>query len=196
MIIYTFLKNGKICISGGRDRLLICWQLNATRTIEHQQNANIACGFGHTGWIWDITCLGDNTIYSCSWDRTVRAWDLSNNFSSIRTFKMYSTLQIQKKKNNFCYNNHINYYYFRSSHGALLCVAACNERNLIATGSFRRISVFDPRAPDYSVTKFKPHQLAVMKVAINSDYIISASEDKTVAIWDQRMRRTIKTVTV
>ncbi|KAF7990819.1 hypothetical protein HCN44_000624 [Aphidius gifuensis] len=165
------MNNGKICISGGRDRLLICWQLNATRTIENQQNANIACGFGHTGWIWDITCLGDNTIYSCSWDRTVRAWDLSNNFSSIRTFKM-------------------------SSHGALLCVAACNERNLVATGSFRRISVFDPRAHDSSVTKFKPHQLAVMKVAINSDYIISASEDKTVAIWDQRMRRTIKTVTI
>lgn len=31
----------------------------------------------HEGWIWDLTAV-DNTIYSCSWDKTVKSWDLSD----------------------------------------------------------------------------------------------------------------------
>lgn len=31
----------------------------------------------HDGWIWDLTAIRNN-VYSCSWDRSVKAWDMTN----------------------------------------------------------------------------------------------------------------------
>lgn len=46
------------------------------------------------------------------------------------------------------------------------------------------------------VKRYQPHKGSILKVAINSNYIVSASEDKTVAIWDQRKENILKTVKV
>lgn len=56
--------------------------------------------------------------------------------------------------------------------------------------------VFDPRSGHNPIIKYQPHHRAVMSVKMNTEYIISASEDKTVSVWDQRAGRTIKSFEV
>lgn len=44
----------------------------------------------HAGWIWDLTAVdvdSANTVYSASWDNTVKAWDINCGFECIETFK-------------------------------------------------------------------------------------------------------------
>jgi len=91
----------------------------------------------------------------------------------------------------------MNIKFFRSVPGALLCVSSCPERALFATGSYSRtIFVFDSRSGHKPIRQYRPHTGAVIKLAMNSEYILSASEDKTVSIWDQRAGRTMKSITV
>lgn len=85
----------------------------------------------------------------------------------------------------------------RNVTGALLCVTSCQNLGLIAAGSFcKTVLLFDPRSDSSLIEKFQPHQRAVVRITMNGDYILSASEDKTVSIWDQRTRKTLKTVKV
>lgn len=87
--------------------------------------------------------------------------------------------------------------FFRLVSGALLCVASCQDLALFATGSFcKTILVFDPRLNYKPIIKYRPHKRAVIRLAMSSHFILSASEDRTVSIWDQRAGRTMKNVTV
>lgn len=56
--------------------------------------------------------------------------------------------------------------------------------------------MFDPRLNYNPIVKYQPHKRAVIKVAMSSHFILSASEDRTVSIWDQRAGRTMKNITV
>lgn len=88
---------------------------------------------------------------------------------------------------------------FRIVSGALLCVASCSntDSSLFATGSFcRTVLVFDPRSGYNPIAKYRPHKMAVIRLAMNSRFILSASEDRTVSIWDQRAGKTMKNITV
>lgn len=86
---------------------------------------------------------------------------------------------------------------FRIVHGALLCVTSCPELALFATGSYcKSVLVFDPRTGPCPIVKYEQHQRAVIRLAMNSNYILSASEDKTVNVWDQRAGRTMKSINV
>ncbi|XP_015118770.1 F-box/WD repeat-containing protein 9 isoform X2 [Diachasma alloeum] len=159
------INNGQTCITGGRDRLLICWSLPQPG---NEPSYQLSSGLGHEGWIWDITSM-DNVIYSCSWDKTVRSWDVTGtNLSPIKSHGM-------------------------NVQGALLCMNSCSELHLLATGSFcKTVSIFDPRSED-SVARYQPHQRAVIQICMNSRYVVSASEDKTVSVWDVRAGYTMKT---
>lgn len=87
--------------------------------------------------------------------------------------------------------------YSRSVPGALLCMSSCPERALFATGSYNRtVFVFDSRSGHKPIRQYRPHTGAVIKLAMNTEYILSASEDKTVSVWDQRAGRTMKSITV
>ncbi|CAL7949530.1 unnamed protein product [Xylocopa violacea] len=163
------MQDGNICISGARDRSLVCWKLS---TKENERESHTCIDFAHDGWIWDLTAI-DNTIYSCSWDQTIKAWTLTN--SGLAHFKTYEMIVS----------------------GALLCIASCPELALFATGSFcRTILVFDPRLNYKPIVKYRPHKRAVIRLAMNSNFILSASEDRTVSIWDQRARRIMRNVTI
>lgn len=56
--------------------------------------------------------------------------------------------------------------------------------------------MFDARTDGNPIAIYQPHQRAVIRLAMSSHFILSASEDKTVSIWDQRAGKTMKTVTV
>ncbi|XP_076667010.1 F-box/WD repeat-containing protein 9 isoform X2 [Andrena cerasifolii] len=163
------MHHGNICISGARDRSLVCWTLPTTET----EKESVTCiDFAHDGWIWDLAAI-DNTIYSCSWDNTVKAWTLTDtDLVHVKTYNMINS-------------------------GALLCLATCPDLAVFATGSFcKSVLVFDSRSGDNPITKYQPHKRAVIRLAMNSDFILSASEDRTVSIWDQRAGKIMKNVTI
>ncbi|XP_054011210.1 F-box/WD repeat-containing protein 9-like [Hylaeus anthracinus] len=163
------MQDGHICISGARDRSLACWKLP---TEENEKESVMCKELAHDGWIWDLTAI-DNTIYSCSWDQSIKAWTLTNTgFYPLKTYQMDVL-------------------------GALLCITSCPELATFATGSYgRTILVFDQRLGNHPIAKYRPHKRAVIRLAMNSQFILSASEDKTVGIWDQRAGRIMKNVTI
>lgn len=162
------MHDGTTCISGARDRTLVYWKLPSH---ENECEKSACIDLAHNGWIWDLAAI-DNTIYSCSWDQSVKSWLLTN------------TGLVQQR----IYEMHIP--------GALLCVSSCPERAVFATGSYgRNVFVFDSRS-GHEIAQYRAHNRAVIKLAMNSEYILSASEDKTICIWDQRARRTRKSVTI
>nr|XP_033331133.1 F-box/WD repeat-containing protein 9-like [Megalopta genalis] len=163
------MHNGNICISGARNRSLVCWKLPN----EENEKENVThINFAHDGWIWDITSI-DNTVYSCSWDKTVKAWTLTD--TGLVHFKTYDM----------------------SIDCAVLSVASCPELALFATGSFcKTVSVYDTRSGATPIVMYKPHRGPVIRLIMNSQFIVSASEDKTVYIWDHRTRKFINDFTI
>lgn len=163
------MQDGNICISGARDRSLVCWKLP---TEENEREKSMTIGSAHNGWIWDLAAI-DNTVYSCSWDQSIKAWTLTN--TGLVHFKTYDMIVL----------------------GALLCMASCPELAIFATGSYSKtVLVFDSRTRCTPIATYKPHQRAVIRVAMSSHFILSASEDRTVSVWDQRAGRIMKNITI
>ncbi|XP_076637420.1 F-box/WD repeat-containing protein 9-like [Colletes latitarsis] len=163
------IQNGDICIFGTEDQFLMCWKLP---TEENKRESVTYEHYAHNERISGLTAIED-TVYSCSWDRTIKAWTLTN--TGLANSKTYETVVSD----------------------ALLCIASCPDLALFATGSFcRTVLVFDPRLGSNPVTKFQPHKRAVTRLAMNSYTILSASEDRTVAIWDLRAGKIMKNVTI
>lgn len=163
------MHDGNICISGARDRSLVCWKLP---TAENEKEEPMRIDAAHNGWIWDLAAL-DNNVYSCSWDQSVKGWKLIN--TGLFHFQTYDMIFV----------------------GALLCIASCPELAIFATGSYSKsVLVFDSRTESTPVATYKPHQGTVIRLAMNSQFILSASEDKTVAVWDQRAGKVLKNVTI
>lgn len=161
------MHDGTVYIAGARDRSLIYGKFAYKNPQYSICNINSA----HNGWIWDLTTI-DNTIYSCSWDQSVKSWMLADTgLVKLQTYQMRA--------------------------GALLCVSSCPERSLFATGSYMKsVFVFDSRSGEKPIRQYRSHGGAVIKLAMNSEYILSASEDKTVSVWDQRAGRAMKYITI
>ncbi|XP_024875317.1 uncharacterized protein LOC112456793 [Temnothorax curvispinosus] len=76
-------------------------------------------------------------------------------------------------------------------------VSSCPEQALFATGSFRgTIYVFDSRSSNKPIYQYRPHSKYVTKLAMNTEYILSASLDETVSVWDQRAGRIMKSIRI
>lgn len=48
----------------------------------------------HAGWVWDLAADSidsASTIYSASWDNTVKAWDLATGLECKQTFQSVSS---------------------------------------------------------------------------------------------------------
>lgn len=67
---FSNAQGGTTCISGARDRSLVYWKLS---TQENECEKAVSIQQAHNGWIWDLTAI-DNTIYSCSWDHSIKSW--------------------------------------------------------------------------------------------------------------------------
>ncbi|XP_071560148.1 F-box/WD repeat-containing protein 9-like isoform X2 [Temnothorax nylanderi] len=117
----------------------------------------------------------DHTIYNGCSDNTVKSWVLTNTgLVHDRTYEI--------KCNEF---------------NKLRDVSSCPERAFFATGtSLGTIYVFDSRSSNKPIYQYRPHTEYMTKLAMNTEYILSASRDKTVSVWDQRAGRTIKSITI
>lgn len=164
------MHDGTAYIAGARDRSLTYCNFACKDVVWKDTLTSI--GSAHNGWIWDVTTI-DNTIYSCSWDQTVKSWMLAD-----------TGLMHQKT-------------YKINASGALLCMSSCPEQALFATGSYlKTVFIFDSRLGDKPIRQYRPHGGAVIKLAMNSEYILSASEDKTVSVYDQKTGKIMKYITI
>lgn len=76
--------------------------------------------------------------------------------------------------------------------GAAVLTVEC-AKNLVVSGVYtRKVLMFDPRASANPVHSYTAHRQAVLSVALCDSLIFSASEDQTLAIWDQRAGRVLK----
>ncbi|KAL7294687.1 hypothetical protein TKK_0011989 [Trichogramma kaykai] len=159
------MHKGETCVSGGRDRSLAISRLPNEERLQCESTIQ---SNAHKGWIWGLTSIED-TIFSCSWDGKVKSWAIVE--TGLRCLTTYAPIQT----------------------GALLCIASCSDLRYFATGSFcQKVFVYDPRNGDEPIFKYKPHKRSVIRVSMNLNYIISASEDRTVSIWDQRAGKTLQ----
>ncbi|XP_024883726.1 F-box/WD repeat-containing protein 9-like, partial [Temnothorax curvispinosus] len=124
---------------------------------------------GHYDNICDLTAI-DNTIYSCCGD-SVKSWMLTN--TGLVHQRTYDDIQML---------------YSRTY------VSSCPA--LFAIGSLFGIYVFDSRSSNKPINKYRPHDTAMTALAMNTEYILSASLDKTVVVWDQRAGRIMKSITI
>lgn len=67
--------------------------------------------------------------------------------------------------------------------------------NLVAAGTYARsVMLFDARAGLLHVKSYRTHHSAVIALSMCGDWIVSASEDQTVAVWDQRAGKVLKKI--
>jgi WD40 repeat protein len=52
--------------------------------------------------------------------------------------------------------------------------------------------LFDPRAGESQVSYYTVHKRPVLALSLCGDFIISASEDQTLAVWDERAQKVLK----
>ncbi|KAJ8736145.1 hypothetical protein PYW08_006801 [Mythimna loreyi] len=162
------VNNGDLCISGGRDRGLALW--NVLDIHPHDESDNITTFTdakpklikhdAHAGWVWDLAADSIDsatTIFSASWDNTVKAWDLETGFECKQVF--------------------------RCGMSALSVVTIGNE---VITGLYsKKILSFDLRSGSTPTYSYKPHKGPVLALQSYNNMIASLSEDKTMAVWDR-----------
>lgn len=71
-------------MSASRDRSICLWNMAGldTNPLVHKVDS-------HTGWIWDLEIYDENHFLSCSWDSSIKLWDMGNfsqHTNSLQTF--------------------------------------------------------------------------------------------------------------
>lgn len=72
-------------MSASRDRSICLWNTDGTVS-----NPEVHKEDSHTGWIWDLAIYDESHFLSCSWDSSIKLWnmgDFSSNSEPIHTFK-------------------------------------------------------------------------------------------------------------
>ncbi|XP_021912837.1 F-box/WD repeat-containing protein 9-like isoform X2 [Zootermopsis nevadensis] len=156
------MNSGLLCVSGSRDRSIMLWDLsnvlNGGTEVPYQVSTD-----AHKGWIWQLASCGE-TVYSCSWDTTIKAWNLTHDLQLLSVFKCQTPAL------------------------SLACTS-----NLVAAGTYNRnVVIFDTRVGGSQVSLYTAHHGAVLALSMSGDFIISASEDQTLAVWDQRAGKVFK----
>ncbi|CAL8108532.1 unnamed protein product [Orchesella dallaii] len=163
--VYLYMKNDKMLLAcGSRDRNISIWSVDGLLSNEDPYTSKLkSLTAAHEGWVWDF-CVQDD-LYSCSWDTSVKAWDLE-------TYVVKG-----------CYK----------TTAALLSISSSN--NLLAIGAFnRKVTLLDPRE-DLKTSKpvhvYSPHTRSVLSVGLDCNYVISCGEDGVCVKHDIRTRSTV-----
>jgi len=162
-------KGGTLLAFGSRDHYLNVLDLRLIDLSNPHQDLNqitsISKAKAHNGWIWAFTSL-DTMLVSCSWDKHVTIWDMAFNYEMIRTTKLKS---------------------------AVLSTVFASPSLLIAGCYDKNIYDIDPRSSNVVNTR-RDHSRPVLAVAADEQYIVSASEDSTVAVYDITAGKVFKTI--
>ncbi|XP_071653470.1 F-box/WD repeat-containing protein 9-like [Temnothorax longispinosus] len=157
-------------------RDLLYKKLPSRKILSHKIKNSARIKFAHDTCIEEMTAI-DNTIYSCGADNTVRSWVLTN--TGLNRQRIYDLQRSDRLDS------------------TLMCISSCPKSNLFVTGSScGTVYVFDSRSRNNPIKHYRPCPRDVINLAMNTQYIVSANEDKTVSVWDQRAGRVIKSITI
>lgn len=106
----------------------------------------------------------DDILCSGSWDCYIKLWDLNADLAEINKFKCKSAILGLHAEPNW----------------------------IVAAGYNQFLYMIDPRSGSGEKKKF--HRRPVLCVVADDEYVISGSEDKTMAIFDRRAGRVYKTI--
>ncbi|VVC32735.1 WD40-repeat-containing domain,WD40 repeat, conserved site,WD40/YVTN repeat-like-containing domain,G- [Cinara cedri] len=153
------------CISASRDRSICIWNTTGTVTNPIVHKAN-----SHTGWIWGLRMYDENHFLSCSWDSNIKLWNMKN---------------FSKKANPL-----------QTLRGDSAILSMTSKENFIAAGLYtRKVIAYDPRECQKRLFELILHSRSIIDLCLIQDYyLVSLSEDKTLAIWDLRTHSTVKSI--
>lgn len=156
------VNNGELCVSGGRDRGLALWKISEITSERYGTRPAQMKADAHAGWVWDLAtndANAANIVYSASWDYTVKAWDLATALGNVQTFKCGMT-----------------------------ALSVISDENMVMAGLYSpKVLIFDPRVGPTSVKEYIAHRGPVLVLESHDNFVVSASEDRTLAVWDKRM---------
>eukprot|EP00357_Protocruzia_adherens_P026856 CAMPEP_0115022876 /NCGR_PEP_ID=MMETSP0216-20121206/31901_1 /TAXON_ID=223996 /ORGANISM="Protocruzia adherens, Strain Boccale" /LENGTH=623 /DNA_ID=CAMNT_0002395823 /DNA_START=116 /DNA_END=1987 /DNA_ORIENTATION=- len=166
---------------------------------------------GHGGPVWCCE-LGDesNTLYTGSYDRTVKQWDLDSGaceFTLRGHTEWISALKVKEGINrlfscgwdacikvwNLEYRTCIRTF-LNQANNAIYCLDISKDASLLAAGCrFRSIELWDVQN-SLIVSHFLGHLKRINCVEMNNDVMFSGSADNTIKIWDIRDNSCIDTL--
>lgn len=185
---------GSLICSGSWDRSIKIWQVSGEMDIEsnagpvkkrkledsavttEQINSQIEASRtleGHTECVSSVVWFEKNTIYSASWDHSVRSWDVDTGINSL-------TVGCGK---------------------ALHCLSIGGEGSALiaAAGADSVIRIWDPRMPGtftpiLQLTSHKSWITACKWHPKSRQHLVSASHDGTLKLWDVRSKVPLTTL--
>lgn len=152
--------NDDIFASCGGDNLIKVSNLNGD---------NLKTLIGHTDWVWQVIKVDNETLISCSEDKTIKIWNWSNE-------QCLTTLEDNYPLNTIAYQ----------TSGRILAGGNLN-------GDISIIRVNDNLELVNPIRITKAH-LGIVRtiIFINSNYLISGGEDNKIKIWDIERQICIK----
>ncbi|XP_060568677.1 F-box/WD repeat-containing protein 9-like [Ruditapes philippinarum] len=165
--VVHLMKEGKFLAVGSRDRHFNIVDLTKYDCAKEGQEKDLIVASetkAHKGWVWSMASY-DDTLVTGSWDTFIRLWDFNNGaVTKSSEIKLKTAI--------------LGLYY---------------EPNFIAACGFdKRLYMLDPRSPDDCIKKHY-HSQPVLSVVADDKYVITGSEDKSVAIYDRVAGKKYKT---
>ncbi|XP_062593768.1 uncharacterized protein LOC134255270 [Saccostrea cucullata] len=160
------MNNGTILASGSRDRYLNILDLTKYSPDDSASVKAMKIYSDAKAHKGWIWSLAshDNKLCSGSWDTYIKMWDLNNGVTECSKYKCKS---------------------------AILGIHF-EANQVFAAGYDRHIYIIDPR--DGEVHRKRYHRRPVLCLAADDKYIVTGSEDKTVAVFDRRAGQVYKTI--
>lgn len=160
------MNNGTILASGSRDRYLNVLDLSKYNPDDPASIKAMKVFSDHKAHKGWIWSLAshENTLCSGSWDTYIKLWDLDNGVKEYNKYKCKSAI-----------------------------LGIHFEANQIyAAGYDRHVYIIDPRESE--VHRKRYHRRPVLCLAADDKYIVTGSEDKTIAVFDRRAGQVYKTI--
>ncbi|XGW10708.1 hypothetical protein V3C99_012316 [Haemonchus contortus] len=157
-------SGNRFCLSGGRDRAIKLWNISDLEE-SHQTAESKPCfdlQNAHEGWIWclDQSASKPDEFLSCSWDCTVKLWQITpTHISPIECTKLGSA--------GMCLGN--------SPNG----LAACSTFG-------KKVFIIDTKNGLAPVLNYAHHKGAVLTLAMQDNIVYSCGEDRRIVMVDIR----------